>query len=99
MCLIITAFAAVATTIIWYFSAQRREKKLGLLALMYWGASLMWLVDGFFSVAEGGSFLDLSANDALLGLVVVLCGVAAWVVILLCSDPKKVFSASRRKVQ
>ena len=96
MCLVITAFAAVITTIIWYFKAHEKELKLGLLALMYWGATLMWIVDGFFVVAEGEPFLDLSVNDALLGLVIVLCGLVAWVVTLLLSDPKKVFSSFKR---
>ncbi len=91
MCLVITAFAAVITTIVWYFKASDRKIRLGALALMYWGAALMWLVDGFFAVAEGEAFLDLSANDALLGLVIVLCGLVAWVLMLLLADPKKVF--------
>ena len=89
MCLIITAFAAVITTVIWYFKASDRKYKLGMLSLMYWGASLMWLVDGFFSVAGGEAFFDLSADDALLGLVVVLGGLIFWVVTLICSDPQK----------
>lgn len=81
MCLIITAVAALAASILWYFRSG--GKKWGTLALMYWGAALMWTVDGIFSVLEGGGFFDLSAGDALLGLVVVLCGLAAWLVLLL----------------
>ena len=96
MCLVLTAFAAVVTTIIWYFKAHDDDLKLGTLALMYWGAALMWLVDGFYCVAEGEPFLDLSANDALLGVVIILCGLAAWVLMLLIRDPKNVFSAVRR---
>lgn len=97
MCLIITAFAAVITTAVWYFKAHDRKIRLGALALMYWGAALMWLVDGFFAVAGGEAFLDLSADDALLGLVIVLCGLVAWVVMLLCSDPKGVFRSFQAK--
>jgi hypothetical protein len=96
MCLIITAFAAVVATIVWYFKAHKSNIKLGALVLTYWGAALMWLADGFFSVAEGGPFLDLSANDALLGLVIVLCGLVSWLMLLLFSDPQKVFSSVRR---
>ena len=94
MCLIITAFAAVITTIVWYGNAPNNQYKLSNLVLMYWGAALMWVVDGFFSVAEGEAFLDLSANDALLGLTVVLCGLVAWLVLLLISDPKKVLKTA-----
>lgn len=93
MCLIITAFAAVITTTVWYFKLNAREFRLGMLALMYWGATIMWLVDAFFCVAEGEPFFDLSGNDALLGLVIVLCGLVAWTLIVLISDPKKVFAA------
>lgn len=93
MCLVITAFAAVITTIIWYFRANARDLGLGILALMYWGAALMWMVDGFFCVAEGEPFLDLSGNDAALGLVIVLCGLVAWLLILLYNDPKNVLSS------
>ncbi|MDD6070590.1 MAG: hypothetical protein PUC12_07205 [Clostridiales bacterium] len=90
MCLVITTFAAVITTAVWYFKMPQSEYLLGRLALMYWGAALMWCVDGFFCVAEGESFLDLSMNDALLGVVVVLCGVLAWIAMVLFKDPKKV---------
>jgi hypothetical protein len=93
MCLIITAFAAVIATTVWYFKPEFRKFRLGMLALMYWGATIMWLVDGFFCVAEGEPFLDLSGNDALLGLVIVLCGLVAWILTVLISDPNKVFAA------
>lgn len=95
MCLVITAFAAVITTLIWYFRMPQREYLLGRLVLMYWGAVLMWCVDGFFSVAEGEGFLNLSMNDALLGIVVVLCGMAAWTVMVLFNDPKKLLLKKR----
>jgi hypothetical protein len=97
MCLIITAFAAVIATLVWYFKAHDSRIKLGALALMYWSAALMWIVDGFFAVAAGEAFLDLSADDALLGLVIVLCGLTAWVVMLLAGDPKRVFRSFQLK--
>ena len=39
MTLLITVFAAVTATILWYQYANS-NKKLGMLALMYWGAAL-----------------------------------------------------------
>jgi hypothetical protein len=59
MCLIICAFAAVIATLLWYFVGQNRKYKLGFLALMYWGASIMWFVDGIYEVASGGTFLGI----------------------------------------
>ncbi|MDP4120600.1 MAG: hypothetical protein Q8876_06055 [Bacillota bacterium] len=91
MCLVITAFAAVITTLIWYFKAHNENIKFSMLVLMYWGATLMWVVDGFFSIAKGEPFLDLSINDTLLGFVIVLCGLAVWLFVLLYKDPKNVF--------
>lgn len=92
MCLVLTAFAAVISTVIWYIYAPNNKFQLGTLSLMYWGATLMWTIDGFFCIAEGEPFLDLSANDALLGVVIILCGLVAWMLILLIKDPKNVIS-------
>lgn len=94
MCLLITLLAAIVSTAVWYIHAPADRLKAGTLSLMYWGASLMWTVDGFFSVGAGEPFLDPSGNDALLGLLIVVCGLAAWLLILLCSDPKRVFRNS-----
>jgi len=88
MCLLITALAAVITTIVWYLKIPNNPNKVGSLCLIYWGASLMWLVDAFFCLAGGEPFLNLSLSDALLGFAVVLCGLAAWVVIFLLMRPK-----------
>jgi hypothetical protein len=79
MCLIITAIAALAATAGWYF---RRNVRIGTLALIYWGAALMWLVDGLFRAADGKVFFDFSLRDAALGAVVVLCGLCVEAVML-----------------
>ncbi len=97
MCLLITLLAAVIATIIWYVKAPNDLYKVRMLCFMYWGASIMWLVDGFFCVAEGEPFLDLSLNDALLGFTVVLCGLILWVITLLVKDPKNIFRSIGKK--
>ena len=73
MTLLITAAAAI-------IAALARK---WTLALVYCGAALMWCVDGFASVLEGGPFIELAdaaqmADDALLGIVVVAVGLAVW---------------------
>lgn len=96
MTLLITIIAAVIATIIWYTNEQRDVYKLGTLSLIYWGASLMWLMDFVFEYAELKAdyfiqeFTDI-LNDSLLGLAVVALGLVAWIVILLIKDPKGVF--------
>ncbi|MEA5134681.1 MAG: hypothetical protein VB035_00920 [Candidatus Fimivivens sp.] len=83
MCLLITLFAAVITTIVWYVQIPNYRYKISTLGFIYWGASLMWLIDAFFRITEGEPCLDMSLNDALLGITVVLCGLLAWATILL----------------
>ncbi len=95
MTLLITVLAAIISTIIWYVGAPKSEMKVGTLCLMYWGASLMWLVDAVFEFAElkEAYFTPAPAdmlNDLYLGLSVVALGLIIWLVILLIKDPKGV---------
>ena len=91
MTLIITAIAALIAALIYLHDPiAARSKQLGVLVLMYLGASLMWCVDGFACLAEGESFVELTdisavADDALLGVCVVALGLAAWLVVRLVS--------------
>ena len=60
--------------------------------LMYWGASLMWLVDAVVEYIElGAEFFQPEAadmlNDSFLGISVVALGMFIWLVILLIKDP------------
>ncbi len=92
MTLLITVFAAVISTVIWY-NRKDDDMRLGILLFMFWGASLMWLVDAIFEYAELGAeyftpALEDIINDAFLGLSVVALGLVIWVVRLLIADPK-----------
>lgn len=80
MYLMITVFAAIISTVIWYFNDNARKYNIGMLTLMYWGAALMWIVDGIFCVAKGEAFFKLSFHDAELGVIIVICGLATWLV-------------------
>ena len=101
MTLLITSFAAVIATIAWY--NVKTDRKLGTLALMYWGASLMWLVDSVVEYIEAGAefFTPATAdmiNDSYLGLSVVALGLIIWVIVLMVKDPDgKVRAALARK--
>ena len=76
---------------------------LGILVLMYWGASLMWLVDAIFEYVELRAeyftpALEDMINDSFLGLAVVALGLVIWLVRLLIIDPKgKVREAITKK--
>lgn len=93
MYLIITAIAAIIVTIAWYSKAPNDTYKLGTLSLIFWGATIMWLVDHVIAyLAEGGEFLEISLDATMLGVCVVIIGLLAWLVMLLIKDPKKVFN-------
>ncbi|MBQ9549588.1 MAG: hypothetical protein IJU87_02125 [Lachnospiraceae bacterium] len=92
MTLLITVFAAVMVTALWY-SRKNDEMQLLTLCFLYWGASLMWLVDAVFGYAEDGAAffspaLEDMLNDTYLGLSVVALGLVIWIVKLLITDPK-----------
>ena len=99
MTLLISVFAAIVCTIIWYKNAPKNEMKVSILCWMYWGASLMWFVDAIFEYAElqAEYFTPVPIdmlNDFYLGLSVVALGLIIWLVILLIKDPKGVVRAS-----
>ena len=102
MTLLITIIAAIIATVVWYANENRDTYKLGTLALIYWGASLMWFMDFVFEYAElkteyfSQEFANI-LNDSLLGVAVVALGLVAWMIILFAKDPKGVFKAKFAK--
>lgn len=94
MTLIITgACALVAIALRLGFPSFTKRYHIGSLALMYSGASLMWCIDGFAALAEGEPFVELGdaaamADDALLGICVVVLGLIVWGVILFVKREK-----------
>lgn len=93
MTLLITVFAAIISTVIWYLHAEKDDMKVGALALMYWGATLMWLVDAVVEYIQLGKLYFQPApadmlNEFFLGMSVVALGLVIWLVIVLVKDPK-----------
>lgn len=102
MTLLISLFAALITTAIWYKRQPDNEMKLGVLCWLFWGASLMWLVDAIFEYAELGAeyfapALKDMANDLFLGLSVVALAMIIWLIVLLITDPKGVIKGKLLK--
>ena len=92
MTLLITVFAAIIATVKWY-NSKDDTMKIGTLALIYWGAALMWSVDAVFEYMElGAEFFTPAAedmlNDAFLGVAAVALGLIIWMVMVLIKDPK-----------
>ncbi len=99
MTLLTTVFAAIISTVVWYRGAPKSVMQVGILCWIYWGASIMWLVDAVFEYAElhekyfTPSPSDM-LNDLYLGLSVVALGLVIWIVVLLIKDPKGVVKAA-----
>lgn len=96
MTLLVTVYAAIISTIIWYKGAPNSKMYVSVLCWIYWGASLMWVVDAIFGYAEEGAAFFSPApeevlNELCLGLSVVALGLVIWLVVLLVKDPKGVF--------
>lgn len=89
MCLILTCIAAIIVTVLGFLSPKLVSHfQLDRLALMYWSAALMWIVDGIFRIREGEAFFELSVNDTLLGVLIVFCGVLFWSLLTLTRSRK-----------
>ncbi|MBQ6570341.1 MAG: hypothetical protein IJL87_08790 [Clostridia bacterium] len=99
MTLLTCLFAAIISTIIWYKNAPQSQMKVGILCWIFWGASLMWLIDAIVEYTELKAEYFTPApvdmlNDFFLGLSVVALGLIIWLVILLIKDPRGVIKNS-----
>jgi hypothetical protein len=92
MWLIILAFAATITTAIWYTQAEKDKYLLKYLSLIYWGTTIMVLVDHVvpYLMEGGGEFFEVSTEATVLSGIMLLVGLAAWEGALLLKDPKSV---------
>lgn len=92
MWLIVMMFAAVIATALWYIYDDRRETyALGFLALIFWGTSIMVLVDHVMGyLAEGGEFIEVTPDAALLSMTLVLTALIIWEIVLIIRDPERI---------
>lgn len=102
MTLLMTLFAAVITTVIWYTSEKARQLKISALLYMFWGASLMWMVDAIAEYKELHAAYFTPAvedmvNDTFLGLSVIALALVIWIVILLVKDPIHVITSRKKQ--
>lgn len=87
MTLLICAIAAIVCIALRFAKPEWSKKySIGLLALMFTGASLMWSMDMVFTIMEGEAFINFAdaegtMDDAFLGVLVVVLGLAVWGVI------------------
>ncbi len=98
MWLILTALAAIISTAVWYINSPGDKYKLGLLSLMFWGATIMWLIDHVIAnLTEGGDFFEVNTDATMLGVTVVICALVVWELAVLISDPRGVIRKALRR--
>lgn len=95
MTLLLTVFAAIIATVVWYTKEEARKLKVGMLVYMFWGASIMWFIDAIFEYIElRAEYFTPAAedmlNDMFLGLSVIALALIIWVVTFLIKDPNGV---------
>ena len=72
----------VIAGVLWFFFKDRKELHLDFLTIIYGAATLMWLIDCFFSVAEGEPFLDFEdPQGGWIALATLVGGVFLWNVV------------------
>ena len=104
MTLLITLFAAIISTFVWYKNAPEDLYRIRTLCFMFWGASLMWLIDAVFEYVEQGAAyftpkpMDM-LNDGFLGLSVIALAGVVWIIDLIVHDPKKVIKKAIQKTE
>jgi hypothetical protein len=92
MWLIVMAFAATIATAIWYTQAGNDKYMLKYLSLIFWGTTIMVLVDHVvpYLLEGGGEFFEVSLEATVLSGVMLVVGLAVWEGALLIKDPKGV---------
>ncbi|MBQ4480512.1 MAG: hypothetical protein II943_07730 [Victivallales bacterium] len=81
MCELMTILAAVVFTGLYFrFRNGRHARSLFNTMMMFWGAALMWSVDCVASLLEGEGLFDFSREDAILGGIILACGLAFFAV-------------------
>ena len=90
MCEIITILTAGAFTALYFIQKKNGavNKSVFTAMLMFWGAALMWAVDGIASVAGGEAFFDISMEDTILGAIILASGLAIFGVCALIEKRK-----------
>ena len=91
MCLILTLIAALLFSIVFVIQKKKNIKSSAALttALAFWGAALMWSVDGIASVISGENFFDISLEDTWLGLIIIGAGLTLFGILQLKTAKSK----------
>ena len=81
MCLLLTLIASLFSIVAWLFKKVafgKNDRSLLAVSGMLWSAEAMWCAMGAFSKLSGGNFLEMTAKDAALGVIVIVAAIAMY---------------------
>ncbi|MEM4431279.1 MAG: hypothetical protein QXO78_00890 [Desulfurococcaceae archaeon] len=79
MYLLILLSGSIGSTLIYFVS--RGKKEIQTLALILWGATIMFIVDKAYAYfIDGESFIELSFDSILLGFTLLTTGFTLWLI-------------------
>ena len=76
MCELMTIFAAIVFTAIYFIGKRKGKVRPAVFTtmLVFWGAALMWSVDCVANALEGEPLFDISREDTVLGFIILAAG-------------------------
>jgi hypothetical protein len=80
------AFSTLATALYFF---RKRSQSLAKLALISWGATIMFIVDSAFALLEGEEPIEISVDAMLLSFTLVVATIALWLISLFIAKHSK----------
>ena len=82
MYLMTTIVATAISVVLWIFFKDRKGLHLDILSVIFGAASLMWLIDSFYSLASEGVFVSFTdSKDGWIALFTLIGGLFAWLLL------------------
>lgn len=92
MWLVISWWAAIATTAVYIYSKKPKTYRLDWLCLMLWGLAVMVLIDHIIGfIIEGGEFIEMSLNGAFIGIMMLIPILIIWEISALISKMRRIY--------
>jgi hypothetical protein len=89
MWLLVLLFFSLITTLFYYVVVKFNPSSLAKLALISWGATIMFTVDAVFAYLEGEEPVEFSWNALQLSSVLIAVVIAIWLLSLVLFSRKQ----------
>ena len=88
---------ALISGALWFIFRNRKRLHLEILAIAYGAATLMWLIDCFFTLAEEGVFLSFDDPiDGWISIATIIGGLFFWLILsFILNNKEKVLAESK----